>query len=65
MEKKVRSLWNKALRGSSASYRKLKVMFLQESQCKRDRTLAKLRLEKAMEMGEILCNKKKTKSIVF
>lgn len=52
MEKRVRNLWVKALRGSSAAYRKLGVLFLQGKVCKRDKTLAKLCLEKAAEMGD-------------
>lgn len=52
MEKKIRNLWVKALRGSSAAYRKLGVMFLQGKECKRDKALAKLCLDKAMEMGD-------------
>lgn len=52
MEKKVRGLWIKALKGSSAAYRKLGVLFLQGKECKKDRALAKLCLEKAMEMGD-------------
>lgn len=52
MEKKIRNLWIKALRGSSAAYRKLGVMFLQGKGCKRDKALAKLCLDKAAEMGD-------------
>lgn len=52
MEKKIRNLWVKALRGSGAAYRKLGVLFLQGKECKRDKALAKLCLDKAMEMGD-------------
>lgn len=52
MEKKIRNLWVKALRGSGAAYRKLGVMFLQGKECKRDKALAKLCLDKAAEMGD-------------
>lgn len=52
MDKKIRSLLVKALKGSSTAYRKLGIIFLQGKVCKRDKLLAKLCLEKAAEMGD-------------
>lgn len=52
MDKRIRNLWVRALRGSSAAYRKLGVIFLQGKLCRRDRILARLCLEKAAEMGD-------------
>lgn len=52
MEKRVRNLWVKALRGNSAAYRKLGRIFIQGKICKKDMLLAKLCLNKAAEMGD-------------
>ena len=52
MDKKIRNLWIKALKGSSEAYRNLGVLFLQGKECKKDVELARLCLEKAAEMGD-------------
>lgn len=52
MEKKIRNLWIQALKGSGPAYRKLGVLFLQGKECKRDKVLARLCLEKAIEMED-------------
>ena len=52
MDKRIRNLWVKALKGNRTAYRKLGIMFLQGAVCKRDRELAKLCLDKAIEMGD-------------
>lgn len=52
MDKRIRNLWVKALKGNRTAYRKLGIIFLQGAVCKRDRELAKLCLDKAIEMGD-------------
>lgn len=52
MDKRIRNLLVKALRGNKIAYRKLGMLFLQGTICKRDRKLAKLFLDKAIELGD-------------
>lgn len=52
MNKKIRNLWVKALKGSGKAYRKLGILFLCGEVCEKDRTLARLCLDKAAEMGD-------------
>lgn len=52
MDQRIRNLWVRALCGSSAAYRKLGMIFLTGKLCRRDRLLARLCLEKAVEMGD-------------
>lgn len=52
MDKRIRNLLVRALKGSKTAYRKLGIVFLQGAICKRDRALARLCLDKAIELGD-------------
>lgn len=52
LNKKIRNLWIKALKGSGKAYRELGIIFLKGKTCKRDDQLAKLCLDKAAELGD-------------
>ena len=52
MDRNIRNLWIKALKGKKEAYRKLGMMFLRGKGCPPDRKLAQLCLKKAMEMGD-------------
>ena len=53
MERREKRLWIRALCGRKDAYRMLGVRYLKRGTDRRDRKLAKLCLEKAMELGEI------------
>ena len=48
----IRKYWIRALKGSAGAYRTLGMLFLLGKTCKKDRRLARLCLQKAMEMGD-------------
>lgn len=52
MKKKIMKLLKKALCGECKAYRKLGCRFLEGRGCRKDRQLARLFLEKSMELGE-------------
>lgn len=52
MVRREKNLWIKALQGSAKAYRKLGVVYLLHGTDKNDRELARMCLEKAMEMGD-------------
>lgn len=52
MNRNIRNLWIKALKGKKEAYRKLGILFLRGEGCPKDRRLAGLCLKKAMEMGD-------------
>lgn len=51
MKNKVKKLLRKALCGECEAYRKLGYCFLEGRGCRKDKQLAKLCLEKSMELG--------------
>lgn len=52
LKRKIRNLWVKALKGSGKAYRELGILFIRGKACRKDRTLARLCLDKAAEMGD-------------
>lgn len=55
MKRKIKLLWKKALKGNSEAYRKLGILFLKNGKSELDLELAKLCLEKSMEIGNQEC----------
>lgn len=52
MEKREKNLWIRALQGSAKAYRKLGSVYLLHGTDKNDRELARMCLEKSMELGD-------------
>lgn len=52
MDKKIRKLMKKAFCGNGVAYRKLGIYFFKGKKCKKDKKLAKLFLERSVELED-------------